>query len=68
MKTVSALLILSAFLLSVNPLSADSPLTSTDFSKAYLNEKIVIIASETNGILSEELAVWLAAGEKSDCS
>lgn len=61
LKKNSALLILSAFLLTVNPLFADSPLTSTGFSKAYANEKIVIIASETKGILTEDLTVWLAS-------
>ncbi len=38
---------------------ADSPLTSTDFSNAYTDEPIVITASNTNGVLTEELMNYL---------
>jgi len=38
---------------------ADSPLTSTEFSKAYLNEPVVIKASKAKGKLSNELMIYL---------
>lgn len=38
---------------------ADSPLTSTDFSNAYSGEPIVIAASNTNGVLTNELMDYL---------
>lgn len=39
---------------------ADSPLTSTNFSKAYIDEPIVITASKTNGKLTNVLIEYLA--------
>ncbi|MFH2144028.1 MAG: hypothetical protein ABIJ97_16505 [Bacteroidota bacterium] len=38
---------------------ADSPITSTQFSVAYRNEGIVKTASESNGILTDELMEYL---------
>ncbi|MCF6364946.1 MAG: hypothetical protein L3J35_01975 [Bacteroidales bacterium] len=38
---------------------ADSPLTSTHFSKAYEDEAIIIKASKSNGILTPELMNYL---------
>lgn len=43
---------------------ADSPLTSTEFSKAYSGEKIVVAASKTNGVLTEELMKYLVDSKK----
>jgi hypothetical protein len=42
---------------------ADSPLTSTDFSKAYSDEKMVILASEKHGLLTDALTAYLASDE-----
>lgn len=54
-------IILSMCLLLVGSLTvfADSPLTSTDFANAYSNEVIVIKASNTNGVLTNELMDYL---------
>jgi hypothetical protein len=38
---------------------ADSPLTSTDFSRAYQNEQIIIKATNANGILTDEIISFL---------
>lgn len=46
--------------LSLNSLLfADSPLTSTPFSKDYQNESIIIEASKTQGRLTDELMNYL---------
>ena len=47
------------FLLLSSICFADSPLTSTEFSKAYLNEPILVKASKSRGILSKELMSYL---------
>jgi hypothetical protein len=59
MKNAAALfLIISLLSLNTN-LFADSPLTSTNFSSVYQNEKIVIESSKTSGILTQQLIVYL---------
>lgn len=55
-KIFSAITTLFMFSFSV---FADSPLTSTDFSAAYETEPIVIAASKTNGVLTDELMDYL---------
>ena len=55
-KTAAAFCLLMLFSFAV---SADSPLTSTDFSAAYETEPIVIAASQTNGVLTVELMDYL---------
>jgi len=45
-------------------LRADSPLTSTEFSAAYQHEKVVAYASQTNGILTQEIIRYLLAKNK----
>ena len=63
MKVRTALFILIGCF-SINfSIFGDSPLTSTDLSKVYMNEKIVIIASGTGGLLIPELMEWLASEE-----
>jgi hypothetical protein len=59
MKT--SLFILIVFFYFYHSLFADSPLTSTYFSKAYQNEKMVILASGTHGRMITELMEWLAS-------
>ena len=51
--TILVTLLLSSFAY------ADSPLTSTNFSNAYLNEPVVIKASKVKGKLSNELLIYL---------
>ena len=46
--------------LFTNTINADSPLTSTDFYKAYLNVPEVLKASNSKGYLSDELKAYLA--------
>jgi hypothetical protein len=45
--------------LGINLLLADSPLTSTEFGKAYAKAAIVQRAAQTNGVLTEDLAAFL---------
>ncbi len=40
---------------------ADSPLTSTKFSDAYMDEPIVVAAGKTNGIIDNQLMEFLAS-------
>lgn len=58
MKKRMILSLLLGLLLSQN-IFADSPLTTTDFSKAYEDTQIVQEASKTNGILNEPLMKYL---------
>lgn len=60
---MTSLLILSGFFSFSQYMFADSPLTSTDFWKAYQNEKIVITAAGTKGILTTDLMDWLDSEE-----
>lgn len=53
-------LLFLAFAILLFPALADSPLTSTDFADAYKNEPMVVSAGTANGILTEELAAFLA--------
>jgi hypothetical protein len=57
MKKTILILILT---LSINPIFADSPLTSTDFYKAYLDVPMVQEALNSNGILSNEIMEYIA--------
>lgn len=59
MKLKKSILIITALLIFSFSVFADSPLTSTDFSAAYSAEPIVIAASNTNGVLTEELMDYL---------
>lgn len=55
-------IVIFAFILLIFPvqkLFADSPLTSTDFSRAYQSEFIVTKAQNANGELNPELAEYL---------
>jgi hypothetical protein len=54
-----------AFIGLAIPAMADSPLTSTSFADAYQNEPMVQkAATAPNGILTEELAAYLADGKQ----
>ncbi|ASS49899.1 MAG: hypothetical protein A3D31_09985 [Candidatus Fluviicola riflensis] len=58
MKTILLALI---FLTAFSPLAkADSPLTSTDISSSYQDVAIVQTAGTTEGVLTDELMVYLA--------
>lgn len=63
-KYFFSLLILGAMVFSMNPIkaSADSPVTSTDFYRAYINVDIVRTAKE-KGVLDEEIANYLHSSE-----
>lgn len=58
MKTKLILVLITGLLFS-QTLFADSPLTSTNFSEAYADSKIVELASTTDGILTIELMDYL---------
>ena len=59
MKT-NFIVVLIIGLLSSQNLSADSPLTSTNFSKAYKDSEIIQLASKTEGKLTIELMDYLS--------
>lgn len=54
-----------SFILHVFLAKADSPLTSTPFSDAYMNLKMVSLAAASDHALNEELAAYLYDGEVS---
>ncbi len=57
---IKKILCLFALVLMLNLATfADSPLTSTDFSEAYSNEKIIAAAAQSNGVLTDELMEFL---------
>ena len=58
MKTNFIVVLIIGLLISQN-LFADSPLTSTDISKAYKDSKIVQLASRSDGKLNDELLNYL---------
>ena len=60
MKTILFYVLIIGLLFSQN-LFADSPLTSTDISKAYTDPKVVQLASQTEGELTIELMDYLNA-------
>ncbi|HNZ41823.1 MAG TPA: hypothetical protein PLI16_00440 [Bacteroidales bacterium] len=64
MEKIKYLLLLSFLWISCNPLFADSPLTSTDFYKAYQHEKMVVRAAATDGVLTNQLIKFLLAKKK----
>lgn len=57
-------LLLLAFTALLFPALADSPLTSTNFAAAYQTEPMVAKAAAANGVLTEELAAYLADGKQ----
>lgn len=50
--------------LIANTMSADSPLTSTDFYKAYESEPIVLAAARARGTLTKQIMDYLSDSEK----
>jgi len=60
MKTKPILLTILISFILISTVFGDSPLTSTEFSSAYATEHIIIKASKTNGILTDELMNYLA--------
>ena len=59
------LLVLFFTLFTINHIYADSPLTSTNFYKAYLEEPIVTKALNTRGKIYEEILVYLTTDSNS---
>lgn len=53
------ILIIIVFTFSINSVFADSPLTSTDFYKAYLDVPLVAKVSKSNGVLTTEVFDYL---------
>ena len=65
MRRIKKIVGLLVFVLACSAVAfADSPLTSTEFSKAYSDEKIVIAASQTSGVLTKELMEYLVDSKK----
>lgn len=59
MKQKPVILFIALLISSILNVFADSPLTSTDFSKAYLNESIIAQASNAKGVLTDQLMDYL---------
>lgn len=59
MKLKKLLLTTFALIIFSSAVFADSPLTSTDFSKAYSQEPIIVAASKTEGYLTNQLMDYL---------
>jgi len=61
-------LIISAvfFLFFSVQLMADSPLTSTNFYKAYINQDVIISVDDVNGVLTENLIDYLISDNPID--
>jgi len=60
MKITKNVLVILFLLISSSKVFADSPLTSTEFYKAYSNEIIIKEAAKGNGILTGKLKTYLA--------
>jgi hypothetical protein len=60
MKITKNILALLFLLISSSKVFADSPLTSTEFYKAYSNEIIIKESANSNGILTGNLMIYLA--------
>lgn len=58
------LLLFLIYILYSQAFLADSPITSTEFSKVYKNEKIVKLASKSNGKLTDKLMKYLLKSRK----
>jgi putative cell wall-binding protein len=63
-KYVFSLFIIGVMFFSMNPITvfADSPITSTDFYKAYMDVNIVKTAEE-KGVIDQEIANYLYSGK-----
>lgn len=53
------LLIIFVFCFSINSVFADSPLTSTDFYRAYMDIPLISKTSQSDGVLTEEVFEYL---------
>jgi hypothetical protein len=60
MKITKNVLAILFLFLSSSKVFADSPLTSTEFYKAYSTEIIIKEAAKSNGILTSKLKIYLA--------
>ncbi len=56
-----AILAVITFALLTSNAFADSPITSTKFADAYLDEPIVVAAAEAKGVINEELMEYLSS-------
>ena len=65
MKTKLFLFVFSIFLFSNQFLFADSPLTSTDISKAY-QDPIIALAKKCNGDINNEIILNFLSNKKND--
>ena len=57
-KWLLAVVLIPGWFLS---LQADSPITSTDFHKAYMDIPMVVKAAQSDGILTKEMAAFLSS-------
>lgn len=59
LKKMKKILLILLFSVSINSVFADSPLTNSDFYKAYLGVPLVDKTSKSNGILTDEIFCYL---------
>ncbi len=52
-------ILLFVIILSINTVFADSPLTSTDFYKAYMDVPLINKTAKSNGVLTDEIFEYL---------
>ena len=60
------LFLILIFTLSINSVFADSPLTSTDFYKAYLDIPLIQKTANSNGVLTDEVFEYLISKNSLD--
>jgi hypothetical protein len=60
-KAMKNILLIILFTFSINPVFADSPLTSTDFYKAYMDVPLIAKASQSNGVLTTEIFDYITS-------
>lgn len=59
-------LLILLFTFSINPVFADSPLTSTDFYKAYLDIPLIQKTANSKGVLTDEVFEYLISKNSLD--
>ena len=60
-EAMKNILLIILFTFSINPVFADSPLTSTDFYKAYLDIPLIQKTANSKGVLTDEVFEYLTS-------
>ena len=65
-KSMKKLILIISFCFSINSVFADSPLTSSDFYRAYLDVPLINKTSKSNGVLTDEVFKFLISSNSLD--